>query len=121
MTVNPTRALAMPVSVTIDSGTSITAAINLGGRIPVGIIMPAAWTAANITFQASADGSSFADIYDASGEYALTNAAADRYLDLDSNVFFGPLHLKVRSGTTGTPVNQGAERVLTLLLGVPDR
>lgn len=55
--VNPVEALTETLKVTNPSGTAVTAVTNLAGRIIRGIYMPIAWTAANLTFQASYDGS----------------------------------------------------------------
>lgn len=102
--------------VTITNGTALSPAVPLGRGTLIGILIPAAWTAANITFQASADDASFADVYDASGaELTLTVGGAARYITLDQKLFMGFANLKIRSGTTGTPVNQGADRILTLV------
>jgi hypothetical protein len=77
--------------------------------------MPAAWTAASLTFQGSADGTTYGDLYDAGTEMS-TAAGASRVIHLDWTKFVGLRFLKIRSGTTGVPVNQGGDRVLTLVL-----
>ena len=103
-------------TVVIASGASLTSAINLGARKLVGIIMPSAWTAAALTFSGSnADDGTFVDIYDGATErsYAVT---ASKYLMLAISDWVGVKHLKIRSGTTGTPVNQGAARSIILAL-----
>lgn len=104
------------IDVTIANGTSLSGAVPLGGRQIVGISMPAAWTAAGITLQGSADGgATYQDVYDAAGtEYAITAAAA-RHIVLDPNELRGLTHVKVRSGTSAAPVNQLAERTVRLL------
>lgn len=104
---------------TIANGTAITAAIDLlNGRL-VGVQL-ASWTAANLTFQVSFDGTTFADLFDDGGnEVTVTTGGADRVLLFRSNLvdlFRGAQKIKVRSGTTGVPVNQGAERTLRLFL-----
>ena len=115
---NPVTRLSEAEAVTIASGQSITPAINLGGRIPVGVFMSAGWTAAGMTFQGSPDGSTYYDIHDANGEINMT-VSAGIYVAFDPTKLFGVNFLKVRSGTSGVPVNQGAERILTLMLGKP--
>ena len=53
---------------TIAISTSLSAAIALPpGWYPAAILMPAAWTAADLTFQLSLDGTTFADLYDEAG------------------------------------------------------
>lgn len=87
----------------------------LGMRLG-GIIMPAAWTAASLTFQVSADGVTFNDLRDKyDSEIAVTVNANNAYLlDLADWITFP--WLKIHSGTSATPVNQAATRTLTLLL-----
>jgi hypothetical protein len=102
---------------TIASGASLSGAVDLGtGRI-VGLIVPAAWTTASITFQASADGSTFFDLYDDATQRELASSivVASRYLALPMNDWLGIRAVKVRSGNSGAPVNQGAARAITLV------
>lgn len=102
-------------AVTIANGQSLSSAVVLGEDRLVGIAMPADWTAANLTFQVSHDGSTYNNLYDDSGAEITVTAADDRYIALDLTVFAGIQDLKIRSGTSGTPVNQGAERTITLV------
>lgn len=101
---------------TIASGQSLSAALDLQQYSLVGLLLPSAWTAAAVTFQGSIDGSNFFDLYDSGAEINLGAAAASRYLLLSPSAFAGLRYLKVRSGTSGTPVNQAADRALTLVL-----
>jgi hypothetical protein len=102
------------ITVDIASGASLSAAIPLGLGRAAGIQMPAAWTAANLTFQASYDGITYANLYDASGTEYTATAAADRLIILPVADFAGIQNIKIRSGTAGTPVNQAAARRLDL-------
>lgn len=102
-------------AVTIDAGSALSAAVDLDGVALVGIQMPASWTAANLTFQVSADGVTYADLYNQSGSEVVVTAAANRYIALDPTLFQGIRRLKIRSGTSGTPVNQAASRTLLLV------
>lgn len=101
--------------VTIPEGGSVSDVVDLDGVHLVGIQMPATWDAANITFQASADGVTFADLYNQSGSEVTVDAAAGRFIALDPTLFAGIRFLKVRSGTAATPVNQAAARTLILV------
>ena len=103
-------------SATIANGASLSEEIDLGGYGLAAIEMPAAWTAANLTFQAaSASAGTFKNVYDAAGNQLTVTADASRVLtDIPE---LAPLRfIKIRSGTSGTPVNQGAERTITLIL-----
>lgn len=100
---------------TIANGQSLSDAIDLGGLRLVSIVMPSAWTAANLTFQVSHDGTTYNNLYDAGGSEVTTTAAASRYIYLDPAFWSGIRFLKVRSGTSGAAVAQGAERLVTLV------
>jgi hypothetical protein len=99
---------------TIANGASLSGAIEFKGR-PLRIIMPSAWTTANLTFQTSYDGVNYANLYDDSGNEETVTAAASREIDLDDTVFAGVAFMKIRSGNSGTPVNQGAQRELIVV------
>lgn len=103
-------------SVTIANGQSLSAAVDLEGRKIAGVFMPAAWTAANLTFQASdAAAGTYADVYDTAGTEISVTAAVSRAL-MDPSKLAGIRFLKIRSGTSAVPVNQLADRILILLL-----
>ena len=101
---------------TILNGASLSDAIDTFcarlGRITV----PAAWTAANLTFQVSPDNTNWFNLYDATGAEYTVVAAASRSIIIPVSDFLSVRYLKVRSGTSGVPVNQGADRALTLTL-----
>lgn len=101
-----------PRTATILSGASLSNEIDLEGYIPVGIAMPAAWTAANLTFEEGGDG----DSYDSAGIELTAVAAVNRHITLDPIEFAGFRSISIRSGTTGVPVNQGGDREVILLV-----
>ena len=93
---------------TIASGGSLSA----GVRVPNGyelcaVVMPAAWTAANLTFQCSADASAYANAYDDGGNEYTVTAAASQYYSIPEGELRGTLALKVRSGVAATPREPG--------------
>ena len=101
---------------TIANGEALSDAIAVGrGAVVLGVVMPASWTTANLTFQATVDGTNFFNLYDNATEYTVT-AAASRVIMINSDITDSLQQIKVRSGTSGTPVNQGAERLLTLIV-----
>ena len=101
--------------VTIANGEALSQSIGIGKACtPAAIIMPAAWTAANLTFRGSSGSTTPVDLYDGGTEVAVT-AAASRYIIIEAAVFFGVRTLQIRSGTAGTPVNQGAARTLRVI------
>lgn len=100
----------------IANGASLSGAVVLPpAEYLAGIVMPAAWTAANLTFQVSEDGVTYNDLYDQDGTEINVTAAASRHIILNPETFWGIHYLKVRSGTTGTAVNQGAARTVVLV------
>lgn len=106
------------VPVTIANGASLSDVVTIDPRtVVVGIEMPGAWTAAQLTFQVSTDGVTFKNLFNNAGsELTTTGAAVNLVLHLDWTQFVGIRYLRVRSGTSGTPVNQLADRVLNLIL-----
>lgn len=108
------------LSVDIDIGVALTAEIDLEGLSIQGIHMPAAWTAANLTFLgAEASLGTFQDLTDSGGtEVSVTASAgvAIALLDADLIALRAFRFIKIRSGTSGVPVNQVAARVLVLSL-----
>jgi hypothetical protein len=105
------------VTVNIPNGAAgLSAGTDLGLYRAARIAMPATWTAANLTFQASYDNATWNDLYDSYGvEYTVT-AAASRSIILPIADFLGIRYIKIRSGTAATPVNQGAGRDLIVQL-----
>lgn len=107
------------VIATIQSGQSLSAAVSIGDKILVGLIIPAAWTTAGVTFQASGDGgTTFGELVDATATaIAVSSIAGGAYtvVALDPTKLRGINRLKVRSGTVGTPVAQGSTVNVTLL------
>lgn len=103
------------ITTTIPNGEAVSGAVDLGlDSYPAGVIMPAAWTAAGLTFQISMNGTTWVDVYNGATEYTFAGTAG-AYHTLDPNIFRGVRYLKVRSGTAGTPVNQGALRTLSVV------
>lgn len=110
------------LTATIANGASLSGAVALGGFVPVGIVYPAAWTAAAISFEGSYDnGTTYVEVCNSDGtEYTIASAnvqtADSRYVPLTYASFLGLTHLKVRSGVSGTPVNQLAARTIIPVL-----
>jgi len=106
------------LTASIPNGTAITPAIDLGSQRLHRIVIPAAWTAAAISFDVSYDGTNFAPLFNSAGEFSLASAtvvAASRSVLVDLPTFYGIRYLKVRSGLVASPVNQAAQRDLILV------
>ena len=102
-------------NVTIANGQSLSNAVTLDRTTLVGIVMPADWTAASMTFQASTDDTNFFDLFDNFGNEVIHLVNLDRYVVFDPSTFASVANLKVRSGTSGAAVNQAAERIIQIL------
>ncbi len=100
---------------TIGNGASLSDAQDLGGVAVARIVMPDAWTAAVLTVQSSADGVTFSNLYDRyGGEYTI-QAAASRAILIPLAELCAMRYLKLRSGTSGSAVNQAAARTITVI------
>ena len=109
------------VTWTIAINTSLSAAIQIGDKgVPVRIAFPAAWTAAVVTFQWSHDNSTFYELEDENGDAIVLvsseTAMESQGVKVDPNWFDGCNYIKVRSGTSGSAVNQAAARTGTVVM-----
>ena len=108
------------VTVVIANAASLSGTVDLDGgdRQMVGMQMPAAWTAADVTFAVSHDGTTFVPLHWSGAEYTIAAAGgADASLgvSLEPSAFAGWPFVRVRSGTSAAAVNQLAERTLIVL------
>lgn len=111
------------VACTIPIGTSLSGEVNLNGKRIVGIIMPAAWDAAGLAFQALLDEPSalpkapvFGNVVDSAGAAINITAAVSTYIALAPTAALYALgRILLRSGTNAIPVNQTAQRVVKLV------
>jgi len=111
---------------TIVSGAALTDAIDLpslknagssmtGDGVHLSLIqMPADWTTANLTFEVSVDGSTYAPLYKDDGSEYVVSASTSRVILLNVVDFATIRFIKIRSGTVGTPVNQADTRTLNI-------
>jgi hypothetical protein len=100
---------------TIANGASLSGTIDTKGRTLVGIEMPAAWTAASMTYQVSMDGANWRDLYNGDGDELTTAVSTSRFVAFSWYEFLPVRYVKIRSGSSGTPVNQGGARTLTIV------
>lgn len=106
--------------VTIASGASASEMIPTQGMALIGVLMPSAWTAANIGYKACLSGrpNDLVTAYDGGGIVLQTPAAASRFLAFPlTDAIFAPFLqiVSVDPADGTTPVNQGAERSVVLL------
>ena len=117
------------VSVTIASSAASSSAFEFNGQRVVGVIVPAEWTAADITFDVAiptASGTFVKVVNRAGAAYKLTgvatSAAEYQLVSGDANqadiIITGPGAGRITSTNTGSEadVNQGAARTLIVIL-----
>jgi hypothetical protein len=103
------------VPVVIANGASLSAAAEIGAGTLVGIQLPTI-TTATLSFQGSHDGVTYAEVVDASANaVAYASSAGGVYIKAPADLLGVPF-LKVRTGTSGSPVTQGAARTIQLII-----
>lgn len=107
---------------TITSGAAVSGKIDLSGGsglTMVGLLMPAAWTAAAIGFQITFDdGTTWFEAYTTAGvPLQIASPVAGKYHPLDPADFNSFAKFRLHSATAGTTtdVNQGADRVFSVI------
>jgi hypothetical protein len=106
---------ANTTSVIIANGASLSAAAHIGAGTLIGIQLPTI-TSAALTFQGSHDGVTYVEVVDASAAAVTYGASTGAvYIKAPADLAGVP-YIKVRSGTSGAPVAQGAARTITLIV-----
>ena len=112
-------------AVTIANGAAVSSNITLkdGGAHRLAVLTPAAWTAADIAFQASVDGVTWVQLRTQAGLISRitvvpTAAAALLWGPEETRVLGAFKYIRLNSVNTASEaaVNQGAARTLTIIL-----
>lgn len=114
------------LSAVIAAGQSLSGVVDFGGLTPIGIVMPATWVAAALTFQTSTDGVNFQELRTTSGDSAvsITVSQGSNYLigisaalstGADAHWLKAYRYWKFRSGTSGAPVVQTSGATVTVV------
>ncbi len=94
----------------ITAASALSPQVDLGGYALVGIVVPSNWTTASLSFQVSPDGgTTFGELLTVAGAaYAVSSVTggAQVQIAIDPTALRGARSVKVRSGTSGSPVNQ---------------
>lgn len=110
-------------TVQIASGTALSPAVKIGVKVMVGISFPPNWTnpTGGVSFQVSLDGgTTFQELFDGATGNAVNIPATGvptggSFVALSNIDQWAAVNvLKVRSGTSGSPVNQTNTVTLTL-------
>jgi hypothetical protein len=108
-------AQALSVNVPIGAGANLSDVIDLGTARLIGLWIPAGWTSANLSFQASPDGVTFGEMTDDTGAAISVVAAASTFIIFSKpSQWLGVRYLKVRSGSSGAPVAQVSSEAIVL-------
>ena len=97
---------------TIAAAGNLSSAANIVTSMIFGLKMPAAWTAADITFQVSLDNVTYQNLYDETGTEVKVVVAASRFVRLPPGEWASYPYIKIRSGTAAAPVAQVAEAII---------
>jgi len=95
---------------TIALGQQTSDAINVKGRILVGVRTPAALTGTTLTLQISIDGTTFLNYYNSDGNLITITMAPDRHIGLLPADLAGVQRIKIVSGSA-----EGAQRQIQLV------
>jgi hypothetical protein len=117
------RAVLNTVAVTIPAGESLSNAADCSGATRIArIIVPDEWNGAPLSFQMSADGVTYHDLYhvDPNSFYAyeaiVPRVRAGAMVTLPPGLGTDIAFVKVRSGTHGTPIVQDIDQAFTFVL-----
>lgn len=114
--VQSSPAAVATVAAAIPLGASLSDPIALGAGRLARIVLPGVLDGATtLTFQTSYDGATFNNLYDESGNEVTYTVAAGRSVRVPLTDWLGVTWLKIRTGTSGTPVVQTAARTITLV------
>ena len=109
--------------VTFAAGASESSVLDISTMTPgagslLGLFMPAAWTTASVTFSVSPTcAAPWYNAYDSTGTEYTVAVGTSRYVGLDPAYFVGIRCVKLRSGTSAIPVNQGGDRIIRMGFG----
>lgn len=100
------------VSITVATDAKLSDPVYLAGRSLVGIILPGTWTASDLTFQVSMDGTAWHDLYTDTGLYTYPTAglAAGAASMFNPELFYAWDYVRIKSVT-----DQAADRTVTLI------
>lgn len=99
---------------TIPAGSSLSDAFQLSSSETLTALeIPDVWTSASLTFQAGLNTPK--NVITNTGEYTISGVVAGSFISIDLSVFVGARYIKIRSGTSGVPVNQASVRTITVI------
>ena len=110
-------AIVSTIPATIAAGASLSGQTDLYPGTLVGIWMPPIWTSASLTFLVSPDGgATWLDLYAYTGSNLALPVAPGQFRAVDPTQWKGIYSVKVQSGTSATPVTQGVQAIVNLIV-----
>ena len=110
------------ITVTFTGGQSLSPQVDIGNKSLVGIQIPANWTTALLSLQASIDGgATWGVVLTAAGgtatpyQVASITGGAQCYIGIDPNILRGISSFKIQSGVPGALTPQTNAAVLSLV------
>ncbi|MEO6381981.1 MAG: hypothetical protein ABIO35_08285 [Nitrobacter sp.] len=101
--------------VTIAPGASLSGAVDLAGSRMLALVIPASWTTASVSMQASPDGVTYSNVYVDGTELTVT-ATSSNYMGFSTPAeLLGIRYVKIRSGTSASPVTQTNGAQITII------
>lgn len=113
--------ISAPLVASIGKNSSLAAAgVDIGSAKCIGLIMPAAWTTADLTFQVCATlGGTYSNLMDATGAEVTVPVAVNGAYTISNatQALLAPWrYIKVRSGTAASAVSQADVRSITFVV-----
>ena len=111
--------LKRPSVLTIPSGTSVSGVLDTGRDSILGIVMPSSWTSADLTFEVSYDNITWVGmVYDETSSQcnSISSPAPSSAHTVSLSGLLPYRYVRLRSGTTSSPVVQGGDRSVVVLL-----
>jgi hypothetical protein len=105
----------LTLHLTIPAGESLSSSGDLSARSVLLILAPIDWTPANVSFMISDDNISFYNLTDHDGEEVTRAIKPGCAIMVDSAVTQAATYVAVRSGSAESPIEQEADRTLTLI------
>jgi len=106
-------------SATIANGASVSSVIDLNQTALIGFLMPAAWTSAALNIEVSSNNADWnvVGVYNSDQSVASTWASpvVGGAYSVDVMALLPWRYIRFRSGTSGSPINQGAARAINVI------
>lgn len=105
-------------TVTIGAAASVSSAVDLGlDGVLSAVITDSAWDTAGIQIEGSADGTNYFPVFDNGTLVGVTSAVASKMYSIEPKQVLSARYVRVRSGTSASPVVQADSTTLTIISG----